>query len=221
MKHILFTITFLFVLTGAMAHGGKKHRKDSIKAPMDSSMNMGEEKQHVEGDTIHHHEEGMAVNESKVTADLDDFPTLHPLIVHFAIVLIIVAAGLQLLNLIMLKKEVSWIIAGILLTGVLAAWFASRNFHPHTHGISEHAQLVLDQHDKWADWTINLGIVGLVLQAVNLFAFKGKRWAAAVVALILIGSAYSVSRAGHYGSQLVHIEGIGPQGKYLEMEHNH
>ena len=221
MKHIIFNLAFLFILTGAIAHGGKKHKKDSTKAPMDSTMNMGEDKEHMVGDTTHHHNEGMEADESKVTADLDDFPTLHPLIVHFAIVLIIVAAGLQLLNIYLVKKEIGWIVTGILLVGVAAAWFAAKNFHPHTHGISEHAKLVLDQHDKWADWTINSGIVAWLLQIANIFVFQTKRWALAIVASVLVLSAYSVSRAGHYGSQLVHIEGIGPQGKFLEMEHNH
>ena len=220
MKQRIFIFAFLLVSFIAFSHGGKKHKKDSTKATMDSTMKMGEEA-HVQGDTVHHHDEGMKVDESQVTADLDDFPTLHPLIVHFAIVLIIVAAGLQLLNILMMKMEISWIVAVILLIGVLAAWFAGRNFHPHTHGISEHAQLVLDQHDKWADWTTYSAIIALLLQVVNLFLFKGKRWAAAVIAIVLAVSAYSVSRAGHYGSQLVHIEGIGPQGKYLEMEHEH
>lgn len=213
---ILFT-----ALTAVVAHGGKKHKKDSTKAPMDSTMNMGEEEEHAAGDTVHHHDEGMAVDESKVTADLDDFPTLHPLIVHFAIVLIIVAAAMQLLNLYFMKKEIAWIITAILFAGVVAAWIAGRNFHPHTHGISEHAQQVLDQHDKWAGWTTYSGIVALLLQIANLFVFQIKRWAAAAVVIVLAVSAYSVARAGHYGSQLVHIEGIGPQGKFLEMEHKH
>lgn len=43
----------------------------------------------------------------------------------------------------------------------------------------------------------------------------------AVVAVVLTMSAYAVLHVGHYGAQLVHIEGIGPQGKYLEMEHHH
>ena len=220
MKRIALCMLALLIFASAgFAHGGKKHKKDSTKTPMDSTMKMDE--QHMQGDTIHHHDEGMKTDESKVTADLNDFPTLHPLIVHFAIVLIIVAAGLQLLNLVLMKKEISWIIAGILLAGVLAAWFASKNFHPHTHGITEHAKQVLAQHDKWADWTINSGMVALLLQLVNLFLFKGKRWAAAMVAMVLAVSAYSVARAGHYGAQLVHLEGIGPQGKYLEMEHEH
>ncbi len=218
-----FTIYFLLLLPVmfAVAHGGKKHGKDSTQVPMDSTMDMGKEKEHVAGDTTHHHDEGMTPDESKVAADLDDFPTLHPLIVHFAIVLIIVAAALQLLNLILIKKEIAWIIAVILLIGVSSAWLAGRNFHPHTHGISDHAKMVLDQHDKWADWTINTGIIALILQVANLFVFKTKRWAMAIVAVILVGSGYSVLHAGHYGAQLVHIEGIGPQGKYLEMEHHH
>lgn len=218
MKTTFFCLLILLTSLGAMAHGGKKHKKDSTKTHADSLKNKQE---HASSDTVHHHDEGMKVDESKVTADFKDFPTLHPLIVHFAIVLILVAAAIQLANLYFMKKEISWIITAILFAGVLAAWLAGKNFHPHTHGISDHAQMVLDQHDKWADWTINSGIVALLLQIANLFVFKEKLWAAAVVGVVLIVSAYSVSRAGHYGSQIVHIEGIGPQGKYLEMEHHH
>lgn len=221
MKRVaLCILTLLIFASASFAHGGKNHKKDSTKTQMDSTMKM-DEQQHVLGDTIRHHDDGMKAVEPKVTADLSDFPTPHPLIVHFAIVLIIVAAGIQLFNMYFMKREISWIVTAILLAGVLAAWFASKNFHPHTHGISEHAKQVLAQHDKWADWTVNSSIVALLLQLVSLFLFKGKRWAAATVAIVLVVSGYSVARAGHYGSQLVHIEGIGPQGKYLEMEHEH
>jgi uncharacterized membrane protein len=220
-KQVVIYFLLLLPVMFAVAHGGKKHAKDSTKVPMDSTMNMGEGKEHIAGDTTHHHDEGMTPDETKVAADLEDFPTLHPLIVHFAIVLIIVTAALQLLNLILIKKEISFIIAAILFIGVLAAWMAGRNFHPHTHGISDHAKMVLEQHDKWADWTINTGIVALILHVVNLFVFKTKRWAMTIVAVVLVGSGYSVLHAGHYGAQLVHIEGIGPQGKYLEMKHHH
>lgn len=217
MKNLLIcTIVLLISLSVSFAHGGKKHKKDSLKT-VDSVATS----QHVDGDTIHHHDEAMGHDEKKVTADLDDFPTIHPLIVHFAIVLIIIAAAVQLVNVAVMKREISWIVTGILFTGVLTAWLAGKNFHPHTHGISEHAKLVLAQHDLWADWTINLGIVAFLLQVVNHFLLSGKRWALGVVALVMIGSAYCVAKAGHYGAQLVHIEGIGPQGKYLEMEHHH
>lgn len=208
---LLSIVVMLSAFVQVNAHEGHKKKKQDSTAV---------QPEHVQGGTIHHHDEAMPSNQSKVKADLDDFPTLHPLIVHFAIVLIIVAAALQLLNLILIKKEIAWIIAAILLIGVLAAWMAGKNFHPHTHGISDHAKMVLEQHDKWADWTIYTGIISLILQLANLFVFKSKRWAMTIIAVILVASGYSVSCAGHYGAQLVHIEAIGPQGKYLEMEHH-
>lgn len=201
----------LFVFAGTSAHDGhKKKKQDSTSA----------QPAQVQRDTLHQHD-ATPVKEEKVTADLADFPSIHPLIVHFAISLIIVAAAIQLLNLALRKKEIAWLAAGMMLVGVGAAWLAGRNFHPHTHDLTAHAKLVLEQHDKWADWTINTGLIGLALQVINLFVFREKRWAMAMVAVVLVVSAYSVSRAGHYGAQLVHIEGVGPQGKYLETDHHH
>ena len=43
----------------------------------------------------------------------------------------------------------------------------------------------------------------------------------AIVAVVLLSAAYDVPQAGHYGAQLVHIEGVGPQGDFLELEHEH
>lgn len=36
---------------------------------------------------------------------LDDFPNKHPLVVHFPIVLLLVAAAVQLCNILFLRKE--------------------------------------------------------------------------------------------------------------------
>lgn len=234
MKAYFLIILLLAGITLTWAHGGKKQKKDSTVAQADS---IKQEHEHGQGDTVRHHDEGMQPDQSKLTAELGDFPSLHPLIVHFAIVLIIVAAALQVLNVIILKRELAWIIAVLLLIGFLAAWFASKNFHPHTHGISAHAELVLEQHEKFADWTLYTAGAGLILQILHLLlmtfnkkhsadfdrtdqsSFKLARSFTIIVALILLSSAYCVSRAGHYGAQLVHIEGIGPQGKFLEMEH--
>lgn len=200
------------------AHGGKKHKKDSIQVTIDSTS----QEQTTSIDTVRQSSnEQSAVDPRKVTATLDDFPSLHPMIVHFAIVLILVAAVLQLLNIFLQKRELAWITAGILLIGFVAVWMASGKFHPHTHGISAHAQAVLDQHDKWADWTKFSAFAALVLQIGNLFVFRSRRWAMGVVALAMAASSFCVVKAGHYGSQLVHIEGIGPQGKFLELNHSH
>lgn len=236
--YFIVIILLVGIVTFSDGHDGKKHTKDTTGVQHDSTEQAQD--QHVQGDTVHHHDEGMTPDQSKVTAEMDDFPSLHPLIVHFAIVLIVVAAFLQLINVFLLKKDLAWILTVILLIGFLAAWFASKNFHPHTHGLNEHARLVLEQHDKFADWTINTTLAGLALQIIYLVMLKFikrmraastdningshsmlNRLSAVVVAIVLLSSGYFVSRAGHYGAQLVHIEGVGPQGKFLKMEHHH
>ena len=219
MKHLICILAFLLVSTGSFSYDGKKHKKDTTKASMDSTMNMSQDQ--VQGDTTDHHGEDMKIDESKVTADLDDFPTIHPLIVHFPIMLLLLAALLQVFNIYFVKRELDWVVTVFVFIGVLTAWLAGRNFHPHKHDISQHAKLVLEQHELYADWTMYLSVVGLIAQLISQFIFKQKRWAVAVVSAVLTASAFTASMAGHHGAQLVHIEGIGPQGKYLEMEHDH
>ncbi|MBZ0247288.1 MAG: hypothetical protein K8H85_15210 [Cyclobacteriaceae bacterium] len=217
-SNVIGTLVFILSIGVGLAHEGLGHEKDSVKTERDSSK-VAEDIADSKHDTSQEHAGEMKMGESKVTAALSDFPSLHPMIVHFAIVLIIVAAGLQLVNLWLKKMEIGWITTAILFGGVVTALLAAKLFHPHTHGLGAHAQLVLDQHDLWADWTINTAIFALVLQLSGYFLFKGKKWISFLVAVVLVASAYSVSRAGHYGSQLVHLEGVGPQGKFLEMEH--
>ncbi|MEQ9288242.1 MAG: hypothetical protein RIG77_15100 [Cyclobacteriaceae bacterium] len=203
------------------AHKGHEEKKDTTQVE-ETSQNKAYAEQPT---TKAGHQDALekhAHDETKVAADLADFPNLHPLIVHFAIVLLVVGAFLQVSNIYFLKTEIAWIAFGMVAGGVLTAYLAGRAFHPHTHGLTEHAQLVLEQHDFWADLTINFGIIGAVAQGVNLFVLNKKRWAVALVGLILSIVGFSVSQAGHYGSQLVHIEGVGPQGNYLESgDHHH
>ncbi|WP_420575410.1 hypothetical protein [Ekhidna sp.] len=42
------------------------------------------------------------------------------------------------------------------------------------------------------------------------------RWMKVVVFAVALLAGVSVSITGHYGAQLVHIEGVGPQGNYME-----
>ncbi len=228
MKNILNTIVIVLITTATVwAHEAHKSKQDSTAQQADTVMDThaseaehGEHEHTSEANSQDAHQQA-AHHEKKVTADLADFPTIHPLIVHFAIVLLIVGAILAVVNIYFTKRELAWTAFALVLVGFAAAYLAGRNFHPHTHGLTDHAKLVLEQHDLWADWTINLGFVGLLLQAVNLFVFRSKRWAMAIVAVVLLSAAYAVAQAGHYGAQLVHIEGVGPEGKFLELEHEH
>ena len=198
------------------AHGGEKHGKSSQTAESTR------EPDTAAVPSVGHEEHAAHVQDpASAHARPDDFPNKHPLVVHFPIVLLLVAAVVQLCNILFLRKELDWITTIATLIGFSTAYYVTKIAHPHTHGLTEHAKLVLDQHDLYADWTIYLGGIGLVSQLLSQFIFKGKRWSVLVVALILTGAAYAVAMAGHYGAQLVHIEGVGPQGKYLDTGHHH
>ena len=158
----------------------------------------------------------------KVTADFEDFPNLHPLFVHFPVVLFPMAFIIQLLGLFRAKREMSWVVLILLSVGYGAAIIAVTYVHPHVDQLPDHAKKVFEKHDTYATWTLWLGGTALVFKAVSQFLMKLKGWAEIAVAVVLLGSAYTVSVAGHHGSQLVFIEGIGPKGEFLETEgHSH
>lgn len=222
-------MSYLIVVSPVLAHGGEKHEKKKTQSAKVQTADTTRV-QAISSDTVKSHApmsaatvhtEAHEQTPRKVHASLSDFPNIHPLSVHFPIMLLMVAAAVLLVNILFLRKELDWIATVATLIGFGTAYLAANYNHPHTNGLTAHAQLVLDQHDLYAEWTVYLGAVGVVVQLFSQFLFKGKRWSVAVAAIILTGSAYAVSMTGHYGAQLVHIEGVGPQGKYLETEHHH
>lgn len=163
------------------------------------------------------------VQSDSVQADLDSFPNLHPMVVHFPIVLLLLAVILQLIQLFTLNRTMDWVILLTIGTGFIGAYVAGTLVHPQTEGLTDMAKNVLEQHDKYADWTLWSSALAAVLKIVSLFWLKSKRGFEIAVFVIMAFSAYSVSQAGHYGAQLVYLEGVGPQGKYLgdESEDGH
>lgn len=220
----MFNIFFRPILTGlfllflfslpARAHNGEDHAKDTAKKE-ETIKNDHQHKEELH--TKHEHSPAVASE----AAAAGEFPHLHPLFVHIPISFICITALIVLVNLLLRKREFDWLILGFIAIGVISAYVAGKWFHPHTHGISEQAKHLLTEHDFWADWTIYLGFVGLIVQFAYVFVLKGKRWVSAIAYLFILGSAYAIFHAGHYGAALVHIEGVGPQGKYLEQHHNH
>ncbi len=160
----------------------------------------------------------LALQSDSVQADLDTFPNLHPMVVHFPIVLLLLAAILQLNQLFIMNRTMDWVILLTIGTGFIGAYVAGTLVHPHTEGLTEMAKNVLEQHDKYAEWTVWSSALAAVLKVVSLFGLKLKRGFELAVFVIMAFSAYSVSQAGHFGAQLVYLEGVGPQGKYLGTE---
>lgn len=155
----------------------------------------------------------------EVTASFDEFPHLHPLIVHWPIVMLILAAMLQIIVVFNNYRIVHFIILVLLFIGLATAYISTNILHPHTTGLSLHAEKVLEMHEQMAEWTVYLAGLSLLLKLISTFLVKGKKWMELLVLASLISVSVTISYAGHYGAQLVHIEGVGPKGKYLEEDH--
>ena len=179
-------------------------------------------KSHSELDTSNnmqqHSQEHSEKSINKEEVGLDEFDNLHPLVVHFPIVLLLFAALLQLIQLFVLKRNLDWVILLLIGTGFIGAYVAGTFVHPHTHGLTDIAQKVLENHDKYADWTVWSSALAAVLKIISLFWVKLNRGFEIAVFLVMAFAAFSVSQAGHYGAQLVYIQGVGPQGQFLESE---
>lgn len=217
MKSKLLTI-ILFCFIGIVSaqhnhnhEGQDANEPDSVHA---TSAGIEESKGHEESNESHK----AAEPGEPVKASLDSFPNLHPLVVHFPIVLLLLAGLLQLIQLFVLNRNLDWVILLCVGVGFIGAYIAGVYAHPHTHNLTEAAKKVLEQHDKFAEWTIYASALGAVLKLGSLFLIRKKRLFEIAVFLILGLAAFSVSEAGHYGAQLVYLEGVGPQGKYLETE---
>ena len=154
----------------------------------------------------------------------DPFPSIHPMIVHFPIVLIILAAILQLIGLFVYQHIFHYTITAIVAIATFTAWLASNTIHAHTGPLPPEIATVLQQHESFAAWTIWLSAAALILKIASCFIHKPSwhrftQWGAMLVLAIVT---VCVSIAGHYGATLVHKYGVGPQGRLLEQHaHSH
>lgn len=175
-------------------------------------------------DQDHPEESGMdeeLINKEEIS--LGDFPSLHPLVVHFPIVLLLLAAVFQLFQLFIMKRNLDWVILFCIGFGFIGAYVAGTFVHPDTKGLSDIAQKILDNHDTFANYTIWTSAIAAVLKTLSLLIIKQNKIFEIIILVVMGIAVFSVSKAGHYGSQLVHIQNVGPQGKYLgeDGEHSH
>ena len=149
-------------------------------------------------------------------APFSEFPNLHPLIVHFPVVLLLLAFFAQIIGLFAWRTELSWVTFFLLIGGFAGAFLAAKVFHPHVGELSERLNHIFEAHEYYAYATVWLSGIAFFLKAISHFFLKRKTWAEIIVFLSIMSSAITVSLAGHLGSQMVFIENIGPQGNHLE-----
>jgi uncharacterized membrane protein len=162
----------------------------------------------------------LASSPAEPAEHITEFPTLHPLVVHFPIMLIILAAAFQIVSLLVFRREMGWSVVFLALLGAIGAYLASNVFHPHTTGLTDNAQRLLVEHELFAAYSFWLAAAGFVLKIVSQFLLDRRWWSETVVTIVLLGAAVAVALTGHHGAELVHKEGVGPRGNFLEM-HDH
>tara|TARA_R110002124_G_scaffold252934_2_gene418339 strand:+ start:546 stop:1163 length:618 start_codon:yes stop_codon:yes gene_type:complete len=204
----------LLVGTISYAHGGENHEKqnqDSIHATTE----------HFEHN-LHNgdNELGQVQAESHSHGhELKAFPTLHPLVVHFPIVLLIIASLLQWFALFVYKKEISTVAWILLILGFVGAYASSTWFHAHTSQLSPDIKAVLLEHEKFASYTQWFSGIALLVQSINIFFLKRNFWVGVFVAVLMSIAAVFVAFTGHHGAELVHKHGVGAKGYLLESHH--
>lgn len=201
----LVVLILLAFATNLFAHDHKKvEKKDSTN--QNSQIVPAQE----------HHHDHAGSDEQEITA----FPNYHPLVVHFPIVFLLVAALFQLLSFFIYKREFGMTTFILLTLGAISAWVSSNVFHAHTQELNSPAKEILETHEQMASLTWWFALSALLFKSLSLFYFKRSLWVELLVTVLLIVSSVTVSIAGHHGAMLVHIQGIGPKGKYLESHHH-
>ena len=140
---------------------------------------------------------------------------LHPAIVHFPIVLLLIGAVGTVISVFTERWNVRKWTALVLIAGALGAFAAtwSGNQAKETIGtLTESAEKLLDNHEELAETARNIavfaGVLGLVSAFVNL---KGalRPMATVATAVMSLICVYYIVEAAHLGGKMVYQHGVG------------
>lgn len=213
-------IIFGSVLSLALSHSPIKERVDTGYVKPDTLKQAEPDNTKVTVDTIAEDIDEIRYGKASAYTQNDGLPSFHPVSVHFAMTLIVIAAFLQLMNLFFFKKDLAWIVLLLIVAGFAAAILSSRILYIQATGITERAAEVLQFHDLWVKWTLRSGFAALLLQIIYLGvtsdklarmayntsgAYRKNRFIIFLIAVVMLVSAYSILRVGHFGTQLVDI----------------
>jgi len=140
---------------------------------------------------------------------------LHPAVVHFPIVLIVIGAAGSILAVFWRKGYVPAFAAILLTLGALGAWAAMETGESDGGLLEKTAaqtEPLLDAHEDWAKRTLTAAAIAasLAVGAAALFRFPRAARGVAVAAALAAGvAAWSVYETGHRGGALVYQHGAG------------
>lgn len=141
---------------------------------------------------------------------------LHPAIVHFPIVLILlgaitaIAAAASPRDVLSRISAIVWFLAVV---GALAATWSGDKEEDKAELADPKAEQILEEHEKWGERSRNAAIFAALAAGTAVALLKRSprlsRGAAAITAVISLAASWSVIQAGHYGGLLVYRHGVG------------
>ena len=141
---------------------------------------------------------------------LDEFPTLHPMVVHLPVVLLPFAFLLLLIEFFSRSKSPQ--LPSIIATfgGTAGALTASYWLHPHVESISRDALEVLEAHDLFAYITTGFASGASMCLLLRYFRWNSpdRRWWTGSALILLFFSSLSVAATGHLGATLSHVHQV-------------
>lgn len=163
----------------------------------------------------------VAFQEAHNSGTLKDFPRLHPLVVHFPIVFIILAFIIQIISFFVYKKQLSWVTLFLIVLGFIGAYVASNIFHggdPDLSTLSTIARENFEKHEQYAHYTVWISGIAALVKIISHFIFKRKLWTEIIAVILMAGAVYTITITGDMGARLVHIDAIGVQGNKIPAE---
>lgn len=140
---------------------------------------------------------------------------LHPAVVHFPIVLIMLGAALSIGAVFWRKGYVPAFAAALLALGALGAWAAMQTGESDgglVESTTAPVESLLEAHENWAKRTVAAATVaaGIAIGAAALFRFpRAARIVAGAAALAAGLASWTVYETGHRGGALVYRHGAG------------
>jgi uncharacterized membrane protein len=140
---------------------------------------------------------------------------LHPAIIHFPIVLILLGAVATLAAAFWRRHHVPAFAALLLCLGAVGAWVAVESGESDG-GLLEtgtpQRETLVDEHETWAKRTLAISIIAAVAAAASVLAGRWSRISRALAVLAAVASvaaAYCVYETGHRGGTLVYHHAAG------------